>query len=556
MRNYLLFAALLLSLTFQPAQAQRKAKKAKARTEQPAATPASAYAATITPEDLRKHLTILASDEYEGRATGEKGQKLAADYLARQFAELGLEGPMLETTNPYLQPFGVVRYAPDGSGTVRVSGKGGKTFESGLDFISYGPSAFLKETKSEPVFLGFGIETDAYNDYAARSDVKGKDVVLLQGEPTDVRGHFLLSNSRQPTEWSSPFRKAALARDKGARSVFIISFADAQTFRASAAEIEAVLAEPAHELTEPVPQPLTGTMITDVPPTGIPTVYTSMNMGAALLGTTIDGLGTYIASSFADKRPPRALAVKPFVVRLPQQRMELASENVLGLLEGTDKQAEVLVISAHYDHIGIQNDTIYNGADDDGSGVSAVLELAQAFAQAKAVGQGPRRSILFALMSGEERGLLGSDYYTGHPVRPLAQTIANLNIDMVGRTDTRHRSPDRYVYLVGSDKLSSELHAISEAANAQTTRLRLDYHYNQPNDPEQLYYRSDHYNFARHGIPVIFYTSGLHTDYHKATDDVERIEFDKLAERARLVFHTAWELANRDARIVVDSAKP
>jgi Zn-dependent M28 family amino/carboxypeptidase len=185
-----------------------------------------------------------------------------------------------------------------------------------------------------------------------------------------------------------------------------------------------------------------------------------------------------------------------------------------------------------------------------------VLALAKAFAQAKKDGHGPRRSILFVLMTGEEEGLFGSEYYTAHPVLPLANTIADLNIDMVGRTDRKHSAKRHFVCLVGSDKLSSELHAISEAANRDYTHLELDYRYNVPGEPEHIYYRSDHYNFARRKIPVIFYTTGEHADYHRATDDVEKIEFDKLAERAQLVFHTAWVLANREARIVVDSNKP
>jgi len=160
------------------------------------------------------------------------------------------------------------------------------------------------------------------------------------------------------------------------------------------------------------------------------------------------------------------------------------------------------------------------------------------------------------LMTAEEEGLFGSEYYTAHPVLPLASTIADLNIDMVGRTDRKHSAKRHFVCIVGSDKLSSELHAINEAANRDYTHLELDYHFNVPGEPEHIYYRSDHYNFARRKIPVIFYTTGEHADYHRATDDVEKIEFDKLAERAQLVFHTAWALANREGRIVVDSNKP
>ncbi|WP_217700983.1 M28 family peptidase [Hymenobacter sp. CRA2] len=550
-------------LAASPAAAQRKVKT-KTKTAAPKAAPAgtaapatggapTTYAATITAADLRQHLSVLASDAYEGRATGEKGQKMAAEYLSKQFAALGLRGPTSNGANPYLLPFGVVKFAPTGAGALRV---GARTYTDGRDYVAFGPSAFLTEAKADPVFLGFGIETERYNDYAGL-DVKGKDVVLLQGEPVDERGHYLLSGSKQETEWSSAFRKAALARDKGARSVVVITFAGGSSFQPMAAEMAAQLAEPTYELTERVPQPMTGFMLTDAPPSGIDLYLTSVDVGLALLNTTYDALGKYIFGSFSGQTPPSAaFRAQSFSLYHPQERTELASEDVLGYLEGSDKKDEVLVVSAHYDHVGIQHDTIYNGADDDGSGTVSVLEMAQAFAQAKAEGRGPRRSILFLLNAGEERGLLGSEYYTGHPVFPLAQTVADLNIDMVGRTDPRHKPADRYLYLIGSDKLSSQLHALSEAANATYAKLKLDYFYNDPNDQEKLYYRSDHYNFARNGVPVIFYTSGLHQDYHKATDDVDKIEFDKLAERARLVFYTAWELANREQRPVVDSNRP
>jgi hypothetical protein len=552
-----LLLAAALGLSSFAGHAQGKVKvKTKTKTTG-AAAPAdlpTTYAATITAADLRQHLGTLAADAYEGRATGEKGQKMAAAYLSEQFAALGLQGPVTGSPNAYLQPFGLLRFEAGPPASLRL---GNQRFSGDRDFLAFGPSAFATETPADPVFLGFGIETERYNDYTGQPDVKGKDVVLLQGEPVDEKGHYLLSGSKQETEWSSAFRKAALARDKGARSVVVITFAGTSTFAPMAASMAAQLVEPTYELAERVPQPLTGFMLTEAPPAGIGVYLTSVDLGLALLGTTYPALGEYIYGSYRDKRPPMAsFKPQPYSLLVPQTRTELASENVLGFLEGTDKKDELLVISAHYDHVGIQHDTIYNGADDDGSGTSVVLELAQAFVQAKKDGHGPRRSILFLLNAGEERGLLGSDYYTGHPVVPLKQTVADLNIDMVGRTDPRHKPADRYLYLIGSDKLSSELHALGEAANARYAKLKLDYLYNDPQDPEKLYYRSDHYNFARHGIPVVFYTSGLHADYHKATDDVDKIEFDKLADRARLVFYTAWEVANREQRPAVDSNKP
>ncbi|MFS8616873.1 MAG: M28 family peptidase, partial [Solitalea sp.] len=180
------------------------------------------------------------------------------------------------------------------------------------------------------------------------------------------------------------------------------------------------------------------------------------------------------------------------------------------------------------------------------------LAVAEAFVKAHKAGKGPRRSILFMTVTAEEKGLLGSRYYSDNPVFPLENTITNLNIDMIGRVDSAHADNPEYVYIIGSDKLSTELHAINEQANATYTQLELDYTYNEPDDPNRFYYRSDHYNFAKHGIPIVFYFNGVHEDYHKHTDEIDKINFDMLTLRSRLVFHTAWELANREERPKVD----
>jgi len=224
---------------------------------------------------------------------------------------------------------------------------------------------------------------------------------------------------------------------------------------------------------------------------------------------------------------------------------------VLGYIEGTDLKDELIIITAHYDHLGKHDSLIFNGADDDGSGTVATLEIAEAFMLAKKDGKGPRRSVLIMPVSGEEKGLLGSKYYTDHPIYPLENTVANLNIDMIGRLDDWHDTAN-YVYLIGADRLSQELHDISETVNEKHIGLNLDYTFNEEDDPNRYYYRSDHYNFAKNNIPVIFYFNGVHEDYHKASDTVDKIDFKKIETITRLVFLTAWELANRDERIVVD----
>lgn len=230
------------------------------------------------------------------------------------------------------------------------------------------------------------------------------------------------------------------------------------------------------------------------------------------------------------------------------------SENVLAYIEGSEKSEEIIVISAHLDHVGVEKGAIYNGADDDGSGTVAILEIAEAFQRAQMEGNGPKRSILFLHVTGEEKGLLGSRYYTENPIFPLANTIANLNIDMIGRIDERHQENPNYIYLIGSDKLSSELHVISEETNKKYIQMDLDYKYNDDNDPNRFYYRSDHYNFAKVNIPIIFYFNGTHEDYHRPTDTPDKINYELLESRTRLIFHTAWELANREDRIIADKA--
>lgn len=228
------------------------------------------------------------------------------------------------------------------------------------------------------------------------------------------------------------------------------------------------------------------------------------------------------------------------------------SENIWAFIEGSEKPEEVLVISAHYDHVGIKNGEVYNGADDDGSGTVALLEIAEAFMNAKKEGFSPKRSILFLHVTGEEHGLHGSRYYSENPLFPLKNTIADINIDMIGRRDNLHPDTNNYVYVIGSDRLSSELHTINEEVNKKYVQLNLDYKYNDRNDPERIYYRSDHYNFAKHGIPSIFFFNGIHKDYHMPTDTPEKIEYDALSKRAQLAFVLAWELANREERIKVD----
>lgn len=266
----------------------------------------------------------------------------------------------------------------------------------------------------------------------------------------------------------------------------------------------------------------------------------------------------YLRNFFMDEGIPSPVEEKNYYQHIPASYFSRmtdpkASENVVAFIKGSEKPEEVIVISAHYDHVGVDKDgNIFNGADDDGSGTVALLEIAQAFQQAVQDGNGPKRSILFLHVTGEEIGLFGSRYYTENPLFPLENTLCNLNIDMVGRIDPDKAENPNYIYLIGSDKLSQQLHDVSEEVNSTYCNLELDYKFNDDNDPNRFYYRSDHYNFAKKNIPVIFYFNGVHADYHKMTDTPDKIEYDLMAKRVQLIFLTTWEIANREQRIKAD----
>ena len=509
----------------------------------PAADPAAAYAAQyITQESLRRDLSVLASDEYEGRETGTKGQKMAAEYISRQFAQDSLQAPV--TTNPahpYLQTFSLERSAWQPGGTLTV---GGKAYAWLKDFYAFGRSPFGAATAVQPVFVGYGIEQGGYSDYQG-IDAKGKDLIMLLGEPHDAAGKSILSPDGSPTKWAVDFRaKAALAAQKGARSVFFVTQEPADKFDKTTARLAPRVMQPT-------------IAFADQPGGRAPAFFLSPALGLKLLRTSAAAAQQYAAATAAAKKPvaSRFRPVK-FSISAPQTSSTVTTENVLGFLPGTDLKDEILVVSAHYDHLGIIGGEVYNGADDDGSGTVGMLSIARAFSRAARGGHAPRRSLLFLANTGEEKGLLGSEYYADHPVFPLANTVTDLNIDMIGRTDAAHAGKPDYVYVIGSDKLSSQLHAALLAANQAHGNLDLDFRFNDPADPNRFYYRSDHYNFAKKGIPVAFFFNGVHADYHQASDEIAKIEFAKLEARARLVFFLAWDLANRDARVVVDSNKP
>lgn len=498
------------------------------------------YVKEITPELASKHLHIIASDEFQGRETGTEGNNKAAAYIAGEFKKLGLSAPV---NGSYFLPVPIV----ETKFTVNQFKIGSQSLNSGTDFAILGSQNDLSIQANEIIFVGYGISDEKYDDLAGL-DISNKVVLVVnEGEPTDQNGHSRLTGTKDQSDWSTDRSKRIQNLiDKKPKLILATSsqvpgFLERVKRYSNGSRM--LLKEDYEE----------STRSGDIEPT---VAYITPDIANAILSKT-NHTYQYLLEKINQSGQPATQNILTLVqLAASNQVKDVKAQNVLGFMEGTDLKEEILVVTAHYDHIGVNPDgQINNGADDDGSGVTGVLEIATAFAKAKAEGHGPRRSILFMTVTGEEKGLLGSDYYTKHPVFPLAQTITDLNIDMIGRIDPPHEDAPNYVYLVGSDKLSSTLHQISEKANSTYTKLDLDYKYNDPNDPERIYYRSDHYNFAKNKIPVIFYFNGVHEDYHSVGDKVEKINFDMLSKRAQLVFYTAWELANRDQRPIVDSNK-
>jgi len=507
---------------------------------------ATKYAASITPEDLKKHLVVIASDSLEGRDTGSPGQKKAAEYVSKYFKAYGLQ-PIADNgdgTKSYLQKYKLYKRS-FGDVYVKIDGK---KYEFNKDFYLNGLLSVPEETETPVVLAGYGIEEGAYNDYA-NLDVTNKSVIIFEGEPKLSDGKYLLSNTNEKTKWSGPIswqQKAKLALAKGAKYIFIVTDKSGDDLDKEIRQRSVM----ARRFSSPTLKPVQES------PNGVASFVLTPEMAASVLKTSAQKLNRIKSDIDKGGKPTSKPLTGNIAFRVERISEIIDTENVAGFMEGTDKKDEVLVISAHLDHIGISpNGEINNGADDDGSGTVAIMEIAEAFSKAKADGKGPRRSILFLNVTGEEKGLFGSEYYSENPLLPLTNTIADLNIDMIGRVDDAHKNDHKYVYVIGADKLSSELHAISEEANKKYINYKLDYTFNDPKDPNRFYYRSDHYNFAKKNVPVIFYFTGVHEDYHRPGDDVEKILFDKQAPIVKLVFYTAWELVNRDGRIKVDSHK-
>ncbi len=471
-------------------------------------------AASITAEDMKKHLYIIAGKEMEGRDTPSPGLEKAADYIEAHFKALGL---LPGNKDSYRQYYPLYKDSLIGS-SLKVNGT---AFELNKDYQPQ-PNNYAAEMRfSEAVFAGYGIvDGELRNDYKELK-VAGKLVIILDGAPADYKPSQAGRNSP-----ASAFGKMEAAMNKGAAAVMIVYGNYPRRGGTAAGNWS-----------------MNGGYRTSQPPF---TFTISPDVAATIMGE--DGKEIF------NKAKAGTLSSKSYPAQIDMGYAKTSKvtqvSNVLGLLEGTDKKEEYVVLTAHYDHVGKRNDTtIYYGADDDGSGTTGILELAEAFVKAKAEGKGPRRSILFMTVSGEEKGLWGSRYYSEHPVYPLEKTTVDLNIDMIGRIGTEYlkdKDSSNYVYIIGDDKLSSDLAPITDQVNNTYMKMKLDRKYNDPKDPNRFYFRSDHYNFAEKGVPIIFYFNGTHADYHRPTDTPDKINYPLMAKRGQMVFYTAWEMANRN----------
>lgn len=488
---------------------------------------------SIRTSDLRAHLTILASDSLEGRETTYPGQKKAADYIARIFKMLKLEP--IGDSGSYFQHFDVdvIRVNPETRMIADVAGIK-KNYVWGKDFFAEG----AKDTiVSGPVaFVGF---TDTEIDSTAKAKLRGRIVFVFIGKK-DFAG--------DTTKAATMRRVSAIRLDAGALAALMIPDAEGDATYEGAKEIIRSFGR------------TNGSMQMKGAPPRMRSQSVRFIVNPAIAEDVLRSSGTSLQDIRAEALKNQQLAplfldnvivtIESKVIRETKQ-----TENVLGLLPGTDPKlkAQVVAFTAHYDHLGKnKKGIIYPGADDDGSGTAAILSLAEAFSKNPLK---PKRSLLFIMMVGEEKGLFGSLYYTNNPIIPLNHTIADLNIDMIGRLDSVHeaRKDSNSIFVIGSDKISLELDSLLREANKESERLDLDYKYNSESDPEQYYRRSDHYNFAKNGVPIVFFFDGTHADYHKPTDTVDKILFERMMRIEHVIYNLGWKLAQFDRLL---SSKP
>ena len=531
-------------LAFAPAaRGQRKGEKTSA----PAAAPAPAHgnADYISAQQLKDYLAFIASDEMEGRDTPSRGLDTAARFIATHLSRWGLKPA--GDDGSYFQRIAMTQNKIDPAPSyVEINGQ---RFNFGEDFLA----GLTAGAASGPVvYAGHGWVIKAKNIDAFQGlDVKDK-IVILNGGRLPNGMNFNELKGKQGEDWEFP---QDAARKRGAKGIiFVPNFQSLSAWdRRRGALVDRGFSSVDKFQTQNN--------------NSLPGITASVKLLIALFQGEKQSAAEVFNRSAAND-PVESFEFKPdkkvsFTVAL--KKTPATTQNVIAVLEGSDPvlKNEYVAIGAHYDHVGIgepvNGDAIYNGADDDGSGTVATLALAEAFAR----GPRPKRSILFIWHAGEEKGLWGSRFFTENPTVPIGQIITELNIDMIGRTKKEDDKPANQplpkpgeIYLIGSKMMSAELGELSESVNKSYLNLTFNYKYDEPNDPERFFYRSDHYNYARKGIPIIFYMDGSHEDYHRPSDSVEKIDYQNMEKVTRTIYATAWELTNRATRPRVDKPLP
>jgi hypothetical protein len=521
---------------------------------------------SIRAQDLREWLTYVSSDQLEGRALYSAGLGLAASYIEDHLREWGVRPA--GDSGSYLQTVRVLGVKSSNHSTLTVQvGRERRVFKDG-DGITFPKNVGGKRrlTIDRVEFAGYGLDAPLAGHVDYRG-VSAKDAAVVWLGPEGPNGidaqtyrRLLSGRNRYATE------QQGAAASLGPEMRQNRGVAPPATPAAAPAAIPRADFTTGQRLDNPIAPNATGSdALFEFLFSRAPVKYEELKRRAdaqePLPTFRLEGV-TLTFDLDADYE----------VVRTQ------LSHNVVGMVEGSDPQlrSTYVAFGAHYDHVGYaegavaadggrrlgapgrvtagaMDDRIWNGADDDGSGTVSLMAVARAFA----LGSRPKRSVLFVGHTGEERGLLGSRYFADYPTVPIDAIVAQLNIDMVGRNRDDKPSEADTVYIVGSDRISTELDGIDKAANASLEQpLTLDYEMNDPSDLEQLYYRSDHYSYAAKGIPIIFYTTGLHPDYHANTDEVSRILFDKMTRIVQLVYETGVRVAELDHAPARDNRGP
>ncbi len=530
-----------------------------AQTATKANSPARRAADNITAAQMKDYLSFIASDEMEGRDTPSRGLNTTAKFIATMLSRWNVKPA---GDDGYFQRIALRGTIPDAAqSSLEINGQ---KFTLGDDFLRLAGTGETALT-APLVYGGDGWLIKSKNlDALAGVDVKGKIVVLYgNGLPSNFAPTPLpngvtfeeLRSLKRGVDWADPVTNA---RTKGALGIIIIASDAAQAKWSALREFYSRGRFVVDKLT-----PTTAPAAT----AAFPVVFASQHVSNALFaGEASNPLPTGMGAGNSDKA--FELNQNKKVSLLVATKIEsVMTQNVVGMIEGRDPKlkTEVVAVGAHYDHIGINpllnGDQINNGADDDGSGTTAILSMAEALAKAPIK---PKRSVLFVWHCGEEKGLWGSDYFTNFPTVPLDKVVTQLNIDMIGRSkkadDTnpldKELSAPNEIYVIGSKMMSAQLGILSEAVNNSYLKLTFDYRYDDPADPNRFFFRSDHFNYARKGVPIIFYFDGVHEDYHRPGDEVSKIDFDKMQRVARTVFLTMWEIGDAPARPVIDKQLP